>query len=114
MSTESKKIDSTIEAWENGQLGRDEAYVEKAKLDDFNLDESLALQMISIRLQKSLLEDLKNISQIRGIGYQPLIKQVLKRFVDAEVKMILREKAAEELKQQEQESANQERIAACG
>ncbi len=35
------------------------------------------------------------IAEINGIGYQPLIRQVLKRFADAEKKRILRERAAE-------------------
>ncbi|EKO3514154.1 hypothetical protein [Vibrio fluvialis] len=96
MSTEPKKIESTIEAWESGQLGRDEQFAQKVSIDNSIIDDTLALQMISIRLQKGLLDDLKDIAQLRGIGYQPLIKQVLKRFADAEKKMILREKALED------------------
>ena len=115
MNTKPKKIDSTIEAWENGQLGRDENYVEKVTIEPSLVDDSLELQMISIRLQKGLLDDLKNIAQIRGIGYQPLIKQVLKRFADAEMKMILREMAAEEAqKEQYAAEGNPELMKACG
>jgi hypothetical protein len=35
------------------------------------------------------------IAEINGIGYQPLIRQVLKRFAYSEKKRILRERAAE-------------------
>jgi len=53
------------------------------------------LQPISIRLEKSLIEDFKFIAILNRIGYQPLIRQVLKRFADCEKKRILREHAAE-------------------
>ncbi|WP_219625592.1 hypothetical protein, partial [Vibrio parahaemolyticus] len=85
-----------IEAWESGKLGRNEEFVRKSNNDGEKLDDKLGLQMISIRLQKSLIEDLKDIAELNGIGYQPLMKQILKRFVDAEKKKILREMAIEQ------------------
>jgi hypothetical protein len=36
--------------------------------------------MISIRLQKDLIKELKFIAKFHGIGYQPLIRDVLGRF----------------------------------
>ncbi|MDX1587505.1 MAG: hypothetical protein R3296_01100 [Oleiphilaceae bacterium] len=91
-----KKIDNTAEAWEDGSLGRDEEFVRVSKnVDEAVVNEAAGLQPISIRLQKSLIEDFKMIAEINGIGYQPLIRQVLKRFADAEKKRILRERAAE-------------------
>ena len=51
------------------------------------------MQSISIRMPADLLEDLKNIARVRGLGYQPLIKQQLQRFVIAESKLIAREYA---------------------
>ncbi|UXI00444.1 BrnA antitoxin family protein [Photobacterium sp. TY1-4] len=115
MSTKPKKIDSTIEAWESGQLGRDEKFVEKVTIEPSLVDDSLELQMISIRLQKGLLDDLKNIAQIRGIGYQPLIKQILKRFADSEMKMILKEMAAEEARKEAEAAGSEpELMQACG
>ncbi|WP_140060940.1 hypothetical protein, partial [Vibrio parahaemolyticus] len=71
-------------------------FVRKSNNDGEKLDDKLGLQMISIRLQKSLIEDLKDIAELNGIGYQPLMKQILKRFVDAEKKKILREMAIEQ------------------
>jgi len=82
--------------WESGELGKDGEFARKSTSDSSQLDDKLSLQMISIRLQKSLLEDLKDIAELNGIGYQPLIKQVLKRFVNAEKKQMLREKATEQ------------------
>lgn len=90
------KIPSTDEAWDTGELGREEQYVVRApKVDEAKIDDALDLQLISIRLQKSLIEDFKHIASLNGIGYQPLMRQILKRFADAEKKRILRERAAE-------------------
>ncbi len=91
-----RKIQGSPEVWEDGSLGREEEFVHVSKaVDDAALNEAAGLQPISIRLQKSLIEDFKMIAEINGIGYQPLIRQVLKRFADAEKKRILREKSAE-------------------
>ncbi|MFV0576062.1 MAG: hypothetical protein ACK5NC_11710 [Vibrio sp.] len=103
------RITGTTEAWEDGLLGREEEFVQKVNIESDMIDEALALQAISIRLQKGLLDDLKDIAQIRGLGYQPLIKQILKRFADAEKKLILQERAAEEAKKDAQEP-----MRACG
>lgn len=91
-----KKIVGTPEAWEDGSLGREEEFVRVSKnVDDAALDAAAELQPISIRLQKSLIEDFKMIAEINGIGYQPLIRQVLKRFADSEKRRILREKSVD-------------------
>lgn len=91
-----KKIVGTPDAWEDGSLGREEEFVRVSKnVDDAALNEAAGLQPISIRLQKSLIEDFKMIAKINGIGYQPLIRQVLKRFADSEKRRILREKSAD-------------------
>ena len=90
------KDKADIDQWESGELGRDEKFVRKSDSDRTKLDDKIGLQMISIRLQKSLIDDLKDIAELNGIGYQPLMKQVLKRFVDAEKKQLLREMALEQ------------------
>ena len=54
-------IDSD-ERWDTGELGREEQFaksVEKSPEQQAALDESLGLQMISIRLPKALIEDFK-------------------------------------------------------
>lgn len=86
-----KKTVGSPEAWEDGSLGQDEEFVRVAKdVDDAALNDAAGLQPISIRLQKSLIEDFKMIAEINGIGYQPLIRQVLKRFADSEKRRTLR------------------------
>ncbi|MFV2055893.1 MAG: hypothetical protein ACC707_05460 [Thiohalomonadales bacterium] len=87
------KIEGTPEAWESGELGQDEKYIKiSQEIKQDALDESLDLQMISIRLQKSLIEDMKMIAKLNGLSYQPLIRQILTRFVECEKKQILKER----------------------
>lgn len=90
MNTQNKLISDTEEAWENRTLGADEEYVAVSNLSDEIVDASLDLQPISIRLHKALIEDFKIIAKLNGLGYQTLMRQVLKRFSDAEKKKILR------------------------
>jgi hypothetical protein len=59
MST-TRKIPETDEAWDKGMLGRGEQFVAVSEeIDRVALDAALDLQMISIRLPKSLIEDFK-------------------------------------------------------
>ena len=96
MSNDNSKIHGSDDDWDSGKLGRDEKYVKLADPDlAKKIDGALDLHAISIRLQKSLIDDFKSVATIHGIGYQPLMRQVLKRFVDSEKKRILRERAQE-------------------
>ena len=89
--TKPKKIEGTAEAWEDGTLGCDAEFAKIADIDIETVAKAIGLKSISIRMQPELLEELKMIADIHGLGYQPLIKQVLRRFVDAETKTLLRE-----------------------
>ncbi|MBT3044247.1 MAG: BrnA antitoxin family protein [Candidatus Thiodiazotropha sp. (ex Codakia orbicularis)] len=104
------KIPGTVEAWETGELGRDEKFVEVYQPDDSAIDDALELQMISIRLQKGLIEDLKQIAQLRGLNYQPLIRQLLQRFVVSELKLLAREYMAQKSKEREEEAESEVQI----
>ena len=88
-----EKIKGTSEAWESGDLGRDERYVRVSEVKPGDLDDALSLQMISIRLQKELRDGLKFRARDHGMGYRQLMKQTLARFADAEMKRIAKEKA---------------------
>lgn len=87
-----KEFDTAPELWEERKLG---ASLEHAVAVDKEFMatamESLNLQMISIRLQKDLIEDLKLIAKSHGVGYQPLIRDILQRFVTCEKKQIMRD-----------------------
>ena len=47
--------------------------------------------MISIRLEKDLIESFKLLGTKYDMGYQPLMREALKRFIDGEFKMIASE-----------------------
>lgn len=93
--TKPDKILASDEAWDTGQLGEDIEHAKEIKEDEAQVDEALELQLISIRLQKSLIEDFKSIAALRGVSYQPLMRQVLNRFVEAEKKQLLNERVLE-------------------
>lgn len=70
------------DAWDTGELGRDERFVAVAdESHDAAADEMLGLQFVSIRLPKQLVDQYKLISKSKGTTYQPLMREVLKRFV---------------------------------
>lgn len=93
--TKTDKILASDEAWDTGQLGDDVEHVRVIEEDAAQVDEALELQSISIRLQKSLIEDFKALASLNGMSYQPLMRQVLNRFADCEKKRILRERVSE-------------------
>ena len=101
------KIPGTEDAWDTGALGTDANFVsamETDASDEAVIDGALELQPISIRLQKSLIEDFKLIADLSGLGYQPLMRQVLARFAECEKKRILREVAAQAAERKKEES----------
>ncbi len=78
-------------------VGEEEQFVATVQGQmDKSIDDVLGLQPISIRLQKDLIENLKGLAQLNGLGYQPLIRQILTRWVDCELKRVLNEKLAAE------------------
>lgn len=75
------------EVWENRELGASEAHVRKVSKDrEKAIDDTLGLQMISLRLQKNLIEDLKKLAHQAGIGYQPYIRHLLTSHVNGKKK----------------------------
>ncbi|MGH8445444.1 MAG: hypothetical protein ACREVL_09255 [Solimonas sp.] len=94
--TKASKISASDEAWESGALGGEESYVKLSPRSGHELDEPLDLQLISIRLPKAMIEDLKFIAEREGLKYQPLMRRVLTRFVNCEMKDIARRLAAAE------------------
>jgi hypothetical protein len=64
--------------WESGQLGATEEFVRKVSPErERAVDEALGLQPITIRLQKELVDELKELAKTQGIGYQPYVRQLL-------------------------------------
>lgn len=83
------KIETDEDPWENRGLGADENFVQVAEDVGDEIDSALGLRPISIRLQQSLIDNLKALATLNGLGYQPLIRQVLTRWVDGEVKRMV-------------------------
>ena len=73
---------SSDNAWDNREVGASESCVRKASTDhEKAIDDKLDLQIISIRLQKTLIDDLKELAGEDGLGYQPYIRHVLTQHV---------------------------------
>ena len=70
----------------NPRTGRQRSLCEVIPLDGKAIDKALGLKAISIRLQTNMIDELKAIAARDGIGYQPLIKRVLARFIEEEQK----------------------------
>ena len=88
--TEREKILGTPEAWESEALGADEKHVRVASPEiGKQVDDALGLQMISIRLDKGLIDSFKILAAFHGIGYQPMMRDALKKFAECEMKAIV-------------------------
>ena len=91
-----KHIPASDEAWESGELGNDPKFAKIFEGDiQRQVDEAIAMQPISIRLPKSLIETFKLLGQKHGLGYQPLMRRVIARFAEAEMKLVLNVVVAE-------------------
>lgn len=100
---EKGKILGTDEAWESGELGTDGKHARVVSPETADkIDDALGLQMISIRLEKALIDSFKLLGSFHGIGYQPLMKDALKRFAEHELKAIVSGLVESQKKQQSQ------------
>jgi hypothetical protein len=108
-------VPDPADAWESGALGRDCEQVEKATADLIKeVEASLEMQMISIRFPKQLIDELKLIAQYRGVGYQPLIRDIAARFARSEILLIAQELQEQEKARAAVEAEMDSRKAACG
>lgn len=83
-----------VELWETKQLGADPKYARRVSREKAQeIDDSLGLQAISIRLQKELVEQIKELARQDGIGYQPYIRQLLTRHVRESSAIVKQKKA---------------------
>lgn len=89
MSKQAKATKHPEEIWESGELGQSLEYAQLAPDDEDQINRDLELHPISIRLERSLIDAFKFIaSHNKEIGYQPLMRQVLRRFAVSEIKRI--------------------------
>lgn len=89
MSNRTEKIAGTEEAWDTEELGADAKFVRRVSDEKASeIEDALCLQMISIRLDKELIETFKHLAVIHGVGYQPLMRDALRRFAESELKQL--------------------------
>lgn len=88
--SETARIPGTAEAWEDGRLGESAEHARRVTTEKASaIDDALGLQMISIRLNKDLIDTFKRLAEYHGVGYQPLMRDALRRFAEAEMKQIV-------------------------
>jgi uncharacterized protein (DUF4415 family) len=98
-----RKIKGTDEAWESGELGRDPEFAVRAPQElEKQVDDALGMQAISIRLEKELIESFKLIAKVEGMGYQPLMREALRRFAQSEFKRIAIKSMNEQIQAQKE------------
>lgn len=86
--------------WEQGGgFGESLEHAARAPAEEvMKVDEVLGMQSISIRVPKQLISAYKMIAEHHGIGYQPLMRDILQRWVKegmSEVMAAQSQKAAE-------------------
>lgn len=82
-----KLIRGTPEAWESGELGASLAHAKRAPSAlEAQVDEAMGLQAISIRLPRSVIAAYKHLADHYGVGYQPLMRDAICRWAEAEMK----------------------------
>ena len=89
------------ERWDSGELGMDETFIKAADESlelQKTIDAAVGLQMISIRLPTSLIEDFKFLGDVHGLKYQTLMRQVLARFAESEKNRLATKAAAAQIK----------------
>jgi len=115
--TTREKFYADADKWENRELGAEEEYVKRSsmphalkKLLNGKTEENPngKMQLISIRLPEALIDDLKRIGSIEGLGYQTLARTILHRFVEAENRKELNKVLAENIRLQKEIKAMQE------
>lgn len=116
MSTSRKVSNPNPQPWEEFDKHLTEANVSIVPPDEeAAIEDALGLQMISIRLQKSLISNLKVIADFHKVGYQPLIRDLLNRFVRSEMQSVLHsliEQKRAMLQTMQQETESQPRLPA--
>ncbi len=81
ISAEADQFDADNELWDSKQLGASPEHAKRVSEEqDKALDDAMGLQLLTIRVQKGLIEQFKELAKLEGIGYQPLMRQVLTRY----------------------------------
>jgi len=85
-----KKIKQSTRNLKKAVSRRDTKQAEAvSKESAVDIEESVTLQAMSIRVDHELIETFKQIAHIHHMAYQPLMREALRRFADAQMKSIL-------------------------
>lgn len=99
------KIRGSAENWETGKLGLSHENAALASAEETAaIERAVGMQLISMRLPRTLIDTLKEIAKHHGIGYQPMVRDLLTRFAVSEIKVILAARLEEARKVAECES----------
>lgn len=91
-----KKITGTDAAWDTRELGASAEHAVVASPEHLSaLNDALGMQSISIRLPKEMIEAYKLIAAHHGVGYQPLMRDILQRFIPEGLKEVMEHHQAE-------------------
>src|SRR5260370_17421717 len=79
-----------VEEWESDTPDAEEEFMKVAdEAATRAADDAAVTQLVSIRMSKSMIEAFKALSaSLNGIGYQTLMKQILQRFIESEMKRV--------------------------
>lgn len=105
--TTSAQAKNARDPWDDGELGQSLENAVVAHMESEEIDDSLGLQLVSIRLQKKLISTLKLIAGHHGIGYQPMIRDLLNRFAASEMQQVLQAHMLEAERQAEAAGGDQ-------
>lgn len=80
----------TTEDWDSRAVGASpEHAVAAPKSENDAVDAALGLRSIAIRLPVEMIDQYKLLAHFHGVGYQPLMRDVLARFVPQAMKELL-------------------------
>ena len=79
---ESQKILGTSEAWESGALGMNPNTAQRmSDAEQAQVDAALGIKLVSLRLPETLVSDLTDLANSRGVGFAPLIRTILHEYL---------------------------------
>jgi hypothetical protein len=81
-SSEADQFDADNELWDSKQLGASSEHAVRVSDErDKELDDAMGLQLFTFRMPKLVIEQLKQLAKLDGIGYQPFMRKVLIDYV---------------------------------
>lgn len=92
-----EELTADHELWDKRERGASaEHFALVSDEEQREIEEGLGLQSISLRLNRTLIDQFKKLAKVEGIGYQPLMRMVLTEYAKAnEYKLVAMLPAAE-------------------